>query len=281
MKLIVNADDAGIDASRNRGILEAIDKGVVRSISLIAGQAGFADAVKKFKNKKNISVGLHFNLTAGKPLARGLRALIKNEGTFFDKFELFKKAMAGAINPAEAARELQAQLAVFEATGITLSHLDGHNHVHLLPGVREAILMVMPKDTWVRLPFERNVEPQSPRDKDPKDVWNNSDELISVYNFFSLEAKKLWRGHFRHTDDFAGSKISMNPTLEAFKSAVEGLTGNICELMVHPGAKPDADSVRFSKLPERVEELKILRSAELKDFLKEKKIDIISFQDKQ
>lgn len=281
MKLIINADDAGIDEARNRGILEAIDKGVVRSISLIVGQAGFEDAVKKFKNKKNISVGLHFNLTAERPLARGLRMLVKSDGAFFDKFELFQKAMRGEINPAEAARELQAQLAAFQATGITLSHLDGHNHVHLLPGIREAISMVMPQKTWVRLPFERNVESQNPRGKDPALIWKDSEELTAAFNFFSLEAKKIWRGHFRYTDDFAGSKISMSPSLEAFKSAVEGLTGNICELMVHPGDKPDADSVRFSKLTERVEELKILTSSAFKKYLEDEKIDIISFQDKQ
>jgi len=43
--LIVNADDFGLAAGTNRGVTQAFDRGIVRSASLLAGGAVFAEAV--------------------------------------------------------------------------------------------------------------------------------------------------------------------------------------------------------------------------------------------
>jgi len=280
MKLIINADDAGIDPARNEGIFECIDHGMVHSISIIVGQAGWQDVMSRLRAKTrfHLSVGLHFNLTAGKPFAGKHRTLVKPNGNFLNKDDLLQKANSNEIDEHEAARELTAQLEILRRAGIKPTHLDGHNHVHILPGVREAVLAVFPSAMWIRLPWERNREVLDPKDREPRFINNDAESLIKVLNFYSLFAQKIWGKQFRYTDDFTGTRVAWQVTLSAFKKAVTTLEGDVCELMCHPGGKPDNLSGPFSKLKEREIEKEILTSKEFKSFLKEKRIEVISFK---
>src|SRR5437867_11231567 len=113
MKLIVNADDLGVDLCRNRGIFQAADAGLLKSSSLIVGQAGWVDALAGLKKRPFLGAGLHFNLTAGKPFAADVKTLVDKDGNFFDKFELWRRAMLKLIDPNEVAAELKAQLELF------------------------------------------------------------------------------------------------------------------------------------------------------------------------
>lgn len=279
MKLIINADDAGIDSSRNRGIFDCLDNGVVKSISVIVYQTGWADIVDRLTDRKNIGAGLHVNLTAGRPLAEGHRTLVNERGFFFDKFELYRRAHQGLIDSKEAVREFLAQLERFKNCGISPTHIDGHNHVHLLPGVREGFKEVFPAGAWVRLPHQRNIAPLDSATVDLKDINDDSERLAAVFNFLSAAAKDIWQDKFRHVDDFTGTMLASHPTLAGFKKAVSELQGGICELMCHPGAQADENSANFSKLKERQEELEILKLDALKKFLSGRKIELISYRE--
>ncbi|MFA5060532.1 MAG: ChbG/HpnK family deacetylase [Candidatus Omnitrophota bacterium] len=279
MQLIINADDAGIDIGRNQGIFEAVQKGVVTSISLIVGQAGWQDALSQIRKNSNVGVGLHFNLTAGKPIAQGLKTIVKPDGCFFNKFELWQRSVDGVIDSDEVAREFYAQLDAFKKAGLKLSHVDGHNHVHLLPCVRDGFLKAAPARSWVRLPFEHSKDSRNPLKEDAYSVYNNAEFLVPAANFLSQEAFGIWKDRFRYIDDFSGTLLTPYPTLEGFKKAVTELRGNVCELMCHPGGKPQSDAVNFSKLMERQKEFQILTSTSFKGFLNEQNIHLISYQD--
>lgn len=278
MKLLINADDAGIDAARNRGIFEAIDKGVVRNISVIVYQPGWADILERISGRSDIGIGLHVNLTAGRPLVEGHKTLVNERGFFFDKFELFRRCHEGLIDPKEVTAEFLAQLEKLESSGIQPTHIDGHNHVYILPGAREGFAKVFPEGTWVRLPFESGNEPAASKGVDLKTINEDGGRLVSVFNFLALEAKTLWGNRFRYVDDFRGTRIT-TPSVAEFTKAIGELKGEICELMCHPGAEADADSARFSKLNERQMELEALTSPQLKKFLEQKGIDIVSFRE--
>ena len=67
-RLIINADDFGISRGVNIGIIEAAEAEVVTSASMIVNLPGFVDALDLAQLCPALSLGLHLNLTAGRPL---------------------------------------------------------------------------------------------------------------------------------------------------------------------------------------------------------------------
>ena len=67
-RLIINADDFGISRGVNIGIVEAAKAGVVTAASLIVNLPDFADALDRTLSCPALSLGLHLNLTVGRPL---------------------------------------------------------------------------------------------------------------------------------------------------------------------------------------------------------------------
>ena len=68
-RLIVNADDFGLTAGVNRGILESHTGGVVSSATLMANGPAFDDAVKAARSAPSLSIGCHVVLVDGKPVS--------------------------------------------------------------------------------------------------------------------------------------------------------------------------------------------------------------------
>ena len=78
MKLIVNADDLGYSPHRDRGIFQAFYKGIVTSASLVVNGASSEQAVKEALSV-GLEMGLHLNLTEGKPLTN-VPSMVNTEG---------------------------------------------------------------------------------------------------------------------------------------------------------------------------------------------------------
>jgi len=97
-------------------------------------------------------LGLHFNLSEGTPLARELRAVWP---TFPGLARLLAGAAVGTLPRAAIAAEFRAQTDAFAAAlGRAPAFVDGHQHVHALRGVREAVLDVVA--TWPVVPAIRS-----------------------------------------------------------------------------------------------------------------------------
>src|SRR5947208_5569539 len=141
--LIVNADDLGWTDGVNRGILDAFHGGIVTSTSLLANGAAFAAAVKSAKAAPGLGVGVHLNLSDGDPVAdpESVTSLLNDDGKFADGPEslLLKRARRGLILD-EVEEEWDAQIQKLRDAGIRPTHLDGHKHVHMLPGLFEIAL---------------------------------------------------------------------------------------------------------------------------------------------
>jgi len=105
--LIVNADDFGYGAAINRGIVEAIDHGLVSSVGLMVNTPGTQEAVALAKARPRVSVGLHVNFT--------------NEAQRLLEFD----------DPPLCRAALREQFQRFcDLLGRKPSHLDSHQHVH-------------------------------------------------------------------------------------------------------------------------------------------------------
>jgi predicted glycoside hydrolase/deacetylase ChbG (UPF0249 family) len=85
--LIINADDFGYCPERNRGIIEAFNNKSISSSTLLVNSL-FAENAVKLAFDNNMPLGLHFNITEGKPISRNVSSLVDDFGCFFGKFGL-------------------------------------------------------------------------------------------------------------------------------------------------------------------------------------------------
>ncbi|MBI1170603.1 ChbG/HpnK family deacetylase [bacterium] len=140
---ILCADDYGQNSAVSAGILELARVGRLSATSVMVNGAGWpGDAAGLAALAGGLAVGLHLNLTHGAPL--GPMPKLAPRGRFPSLGGLIGSALMGRLDPSEIAGETDRQLDAFEAAlGFAPDHLDGHQHVHTLPGIRSAVLSVL------------------------------------------------------------------------------------------------------------------------------------------
>jgi predicted glycoside hydrolase/deacetylase ChbG (UPF0249 family) len=122
-RLIVTADDVGLHRGMTEGAIRAHRDGVVTACSLVANGVAFYDAVERLRDVPSLDVGVHLTLVEERSLT-GMRVPSSYVG-----FLLGQKDVA-AIE-----RELRAQIERVLAAGLRVTHLNGHQHVHMWPHV--------------------------------------------------------------------------------------------------------------------------------------------------
>lgn len=99
-KIIINADDFGYSAERNKGIVESFVRGVVSSVSLLVNGSSALEAIALAKGNM-MPLGLHVNLTEGRPLRKGHNTLTDESGFLRGKMGFREALRNGQINEAE------------------------------------------------------------------------------------------------------------------------------------------------------------------------------------
>ena len=138
-RLIVTADDFGLTPGVVTGIVDAHQQGIVTATSLMVNAPAADAAFKWAREHDSLAVGLHFVLTFGRPVgpAWALGELLDDDGSF-------RRLDSGAhdeATPGQVGAELRAQLERFESNvGRPPTHIDGHHHVHAIPGILSAVL---------------------------------------------------------------------------------------------------------------------------------------------
>jgi hopanoid biosynthesis associated protein HpnK len=146
--LIVNADDLGWTFGVNRGIAEAHRNGIVTSASLLANGSAFEDGVRTAQELPRLGVGVHLNLSDGKPVAppAQIATLLNDAGEFSGGPEaLLFRVTAKSLELKHVEIEWTAQIEKTRNAGIRPTHLDGHKHVQMLPGLFEVALRLARK----------------------------------------------------------------------------------------------------------------------------------------
>lgn len=138
-QLIVNADDFNTDRERNRGILEAARRGIVTSTSVLTNVVWPEESCSQLKDVfGEQGIGVHLNLTNGRPVSAGTKTLTRGDGLFFKKPQAWRRALRAGFDPAEADKEFCAQIEALCAAGFVPDHIDGNNHLHIFPGLSAA-----------------------------------------------------------------------------------------------------------------------------------------------
>jgi predicted glycoside hydrolase/deacetylase ChbG (UPF0249 family) len=213
-RLVVVADDFGLSAGVVEGIVEAHERGIVTSTSLMVNAPAAGEAFEAARRVPSLATGLHFVLTFGRPKGPEgpLERLLETDGSFRRNGSLAHQQ----ARPDEVREELRAQLREFETgVGRPPTHIDGHHHVHLHPGI-------------LRVAIEEAGRLGIPLRSTGWDVR----ERLRIERIRTCD---------RFVDEFYGDDVSEAKLLSILESIPEGTS----ELMCHP-ARPDMDLERLS-----------------------------------
>ncbi|MBN3289225.1 YDJC deacetylase, partial [Polypterus senegalus] len=311
VQLVVTGDDFGYCPRRNRGIVDCFLHGAISNVSLLVN-AAFAKDAAELAKRHNIPIGLHANLSEGLPICEKLQkgsSLLNQDGFFHGKMGFRKMLQEMQLNMSEVEQELTAQVELFqELTGHLPHHMDGHQHVHVLPEVRDIFARVLSSHQikFTRVPIELGLHGCSWVEPHLKDFYLQveKDSLNSVEVFIKHD--------IRWPDAYIGlTTMGKNMSVSRLKNALQCSMDTILrreiradatapsligtplqprcvtmELMVHPGypSLPEEGGCGegpddFSQSPERLHEFHTLNSSELLEFYKKKNLQICAFKD--
>jgi hopanoid biosynthesis associated protein HpnK len=144
-KLIVCADDFGLDPAVNTAVEAAHRDGILSTASLMVGAPAAADAVARAQRLPGLHVGLHLVLIDGCPVLppAEIPGLVGADGRFDPN--MARAGFRFYFRPAvrrQLAAEIRAQFEAFRATGLKLDHVNAHKHMHLHPTVATLLLAI-------------------------------------------------------------------------------------------------------------------------------------------
>ena len=160
-RLIINADDFGLAPGVNRGVIELQQAGALSSTTLMATAPYFSAAVHLAFAQSSLSVGCHVILVDGSPCLRPgeVPSLLDPRNPTLLRptvGQFLRDMLRGRIRPQEIEAEAIAQIRRIQSSGLTVSHIDSHKHVHAFPQVLAPLLRAARQCgvVCVRNPFE-------------------------------------------------------------------------------------------------------------------------------
>jgi predicted glycoside hydrolase/deacetylase ChbG (UPF0249 family) len=284
--LIVNADDLGWTDGVNRGIVEAFRHGIVTSASLLANGAAFAGGVEAARSAPGLGVGVHLNLTDGPPLAdrETITSLLNNEGEFACRPEsLLLRRARGGLSLAEVEQEWDAQIQKVRDAGIEPTHLDGHKHVHMLPGLFETALRLAKRHGIGAIRV--SLEASSLRAALSSGAKHNGGVVLKQgvqargLKLLARDAREqAERAGISTADYFCGIAQTGELTLDGMMQFLKSLPEGTTELMVHPGYTDQALRKTDTRLQEsRQSELEILTDTGVRNLVASQGIRLIDY----
>ena len=141
--VILCADDFAISESVSAGVQELAAAGRLSAASAMVTFPEWPELAARLAGLRDrIAIGLHINLTVGAPL--GPMPKLTPAGLLPTIGALTLKGGRGRVDIDEIAAEVSRQLAAFQqGTGFSPDFVDGHQHAHVLPGVRKGVLVAL------------------------------------------------------------------------------------------------------------------------------------------
>lgn len=243
MKLIINADDFGLSEGVNKGIFHGMENGLITSTSAIVSGKYFKEGAKEALEKGITSMGLHMLLTNGKPLSHPDRisTLIDENGCFYSRKEFLEKE----IDYGQVREELEEQIQLFLSTGLELDHIDTHHGFMNKDDTMRSLIQELASKYQVPLRNEGNLN-------------NNIRKVDTVY--------------FNHGTPYH----TIEDVLHFLSTRSEN---EIVEIGCHPGYNDEFLESISSLNAYRENDLAVMCSEELKAFVKENNIQMISYRE--
>ncbi len=151
-RIIITADDLGIDKNINRGIIESFSNGLLKSAALLMNAPETDEGIKLAKQYPALETGIHLSIVEGISL-RGVQSTITDSLRYFgDNICLIRhwknflaKYFLGKIDFQELEEELELQIQSFLTHFETIPFVNGTQHMHLMPGIWKIVFRLAKK----------------------------------------------------------------------------------------------------------------------------------------
>ena len=285
MKVIFNADDFGLTAGVNHGIIAAFKKGLLTSTSLIASGEAAEEAMDLALRNPGLDTGIHLVLTDEPPLlsTEVLSIMDSRNGLLPSRNRLLRSILTRKIDYKKVAREWCAQVEKPLGRGIKISHIDSHQFVHLFPGLCHVCLEIAQR---YRIPFIRNtmIEPALSK-KSFSEIgsvrflqWlglRGWTRLMAARGIFPLP-KKLPSVGFLN----AGGRMTSSDVLQILDVLTFNKNFDCVEIFLHPGLGDNRTRRKYKHWHYFWEnDLNLLMNEDLRKGLEKRNIKTISFKD--
>ena len=238
--LIINADDFGLSAPVNEGIIRAFEAGGITNATLMVKRDFTGEAVRFAKNNPSLPLGLHLDLDD----------LLGGNGQGDERFNVdrIEAKLKDESFFKELSLEIDEQINAFKETGLELTHIDGHHHLHAIPRIFPLLIEKMADHgiKTVRLSQKFDLI------KYPPIEWDD--------NFFKEMKALLKQNGIIYADHFITGWQPYD---------LHNLARGVTELMTHPGTTEEW----------RIDELSTLTSKKWANALKEQGITLTSFRE--
>lgn len=243
-RLIITADDFGLALPVNEAIEEAHRGGVLTTTSLLVGQSATADAVERAHRNPGLRVGLHVAVCEGRPVLppSEIPALVNARGELrhpvLAAFFFFWRARVRV----QLEAEIRAQFEAFRATGLSLDHVNGHNHMQLHP-------VVLPILTKVALEYGARAMRLSYEPLLSSCRAARRGHLLRLLPWLAMRPwgayvkRRLVRAGFAVNDYLFGIYDSGEMELDLFLGMIRNLPEGTSEIHCHPATRrcPEID----------------------------------------
>lgn len=235
--IVLCADDYGQAATINQGILLLLARKRLSAVSCLVTADNFAECATLLRPYAPAAdIGLHFNLTQGKPLSSAYRKRYGSE--FAGLKSLMLRSIFGQLDKQIILAELVAQLEQFQLTlGFLPNFIDGHQHIHQFPLIRASLVLL-----HQQLMLDKNFYIRWVRIKGLP--WQKENLKAKIIQAMGTKAmgKLLCAQQISHNQSFAGiynfsKDISYAEIFPKFLQQIEDQGIILC----HPAAGLDAD----------------------------------------
>jgi hopanoid biosynthesis associated protein HpnK len=275
--VVINADDFGLCEGVNKGIVKAHTEGVLTSATIMANMPTASEAVEIAKNLPSLGVGVHLNITDGKPLSKEpcVKYLLDSQGEFrrsAGKLALISIVSSTTRKAIEAEFSAQIQWAI--NNGIQPTHLDSHKHIHSFPVIFSIVCRLAKqfKIRAIRFTFEPKQLCRQPWPMTTEENRKNAGTIRMM-----AKINKLQNRSFFKTEALLGIAHTGKIDFSFLKAVVLYNPVQISEVMTHPGFLQGLDPTKTRLIQQRKTELDALCSEKVKQFFKDAGIKLVHY----
>ena len=274
-KIIITADDYGMCDVVDKAIDAGIENGIITTTNVMLNMETLQNAKDLRKKYPHISIGVHWNVTTGKPVSDvgNIPTLVDETGRFWPISTFKKKYSKGEIDPKDLERELEAQYELFEKTCGKADYWNTHENSSLHTKsfkVFEKVAKahgIKATRTFQRVYFDKiNLG------------FKTSCREFLVKNFF-----ELWFGHIRKSFKMPAARVVSFDKISKTKgdilmNALKKDGRQFIEVVFHPATV--SDSPYFGNIStERVREYEFVSSREVYEKYRQNGFEFVSFEE--